>query len=141
MPSTTPMRYEILEHTADIGLRGFGSTVGSMMAAMALGVQEIAFDASGIRDLHAYELTASADDLEALLVNWINEVIYWNDAKHVAFARFDIRVENCHLVATGWGEPRNLSHSPRLVVKAATYHLLRVAEEGGGWIGELYLDI
>lgn len=110
----------------------------------AWGVQNIAFDAAAVQASEAYELAASGEDLEALMVNWLNEIIYWLDARQVAFARFEVLLSDGAgaVKATGWGEPREEGRHPSsLVVKAATYHLLRIGEIPEGWFTEVYLDI
>ena len=44
--------------------------------------------------------------------------------------------------AAAWGEPRDAARHPaRVIVKAVTYHQLRVAETPEGWVAEVYLDI
>ena len=132
----------MLEHTADIGVRAHGKTVEELFVNAASGVQFIAFDAEMVQPRDAFPLEAVGEDLEALLVNWINEVIYWFDARRIGFARFDVRVDKGRVAGRGFGEPRDPERHPaRLVVKAATYHLLRVSEQAGLWTAEVYLDI
>jgi SHS2 domain-containing protein len=136
-------RFEVLEHTADIGIRAFGETLGELFANAAWGVQDIAFDAGAIQPHTTFQLSAAGEDTESLLVNWLNEVIFYVDARHTGFSDFDVRFPSEGTVAaTAWGEKRDLrKHPARLVVKAATYHLLRVAERNDGWMAEVYLDI
>jgi SHS2 domain-containing protein len=44
--------------------------------------------------------------------------------------------------AVGMGEPRDpLRHRARLIVKAATYHQLKIERRSGLWVAEVYLDI
>jgi SHS2 domain-containing protein len=44
--------------------------------------------------------------------------------------------------AVGLGEPRDpLRHRARLIVKAVTYHQLKIERRGGMWVAEVYLDI
>jgi SHS2 domain-containing protein len=46
------------------------------------------------------------------------------------------------LIATAHAEPRNSQkHKPRLVVKAVTYHQLRILKEGSKWMAEVYVDV
>jgi SHS2 domain-containing protein len=40
------------------------------------------------------------------------------------------------------GEPRDAArHRARLIVKAVTYHQLKIERRGGVWAAEVYLDI
>lgn len=135
--------FEILEHTADIGLGVSGATAAELFASAATGLVSIAMETGAIEPRVAYALSASGEDWESLLVSWLNEIIYHLDGKRVALGRFEIeRINSREVIARGWGEPRDDErHRPRIVVKAATYHQLRVVEEAGGWRAEVYLDI
>jgi SHS2 domain-containing protein len=51
-------------------------------------------------------------------------------------------VDERSIRAVGSGEPRDPErHASKLVIKAATYHQLRVARDDGGWMAEVYVDI
>jgi SHS2 domain-containing protein len=135
--------YEVLEHTADIGIRAWGSSLAELFVNSAFAVQSIALDPRGVRPESCYALDASGEDEQALLVNWLNEIIYYLDARRVAFARFDDPSITANRIrAEAWGEPRDPErHPPRLVVKAATYHQLKLEHGQGRWMAEVFLDI
>jgi SHS2 domain-containing protein len=135
--------FEILEHTADIGFRAQAGTLQELFAESAAALVAIAMEPDYIADRLAYPLAASGIDRESLLVNWLNEVLYWVDGERVAFNRFEFQEFTPVLVrATGFGEPRDhLRHTPRLVVKGVTYHQLQVASDATGWSARVYLDI
>ena len=135
--------FEILDHTADIGLRAYGATLAEIFINSALGLESIALDADRVEPSKRYPLSATAQDTEALLVNWLNEIIYFIDGERVAFAGFDITdITERSVTAQGWGEPRDpIRHPARLVVKAATYHQLALARTAEGWTAEIFFDI
>ena len=139
---TTPV-FEILEHTADIGIRAFGSTLPELFENAALAVESIAFDLSGVEPRIACLVSATGDDRTSLFVNWLNEVIYQFDALQIAIARLHwLRFTDTAISARGWGEARDpRRHAPRMVVKAATYHQVSIRQVRGRWIAEVYLDI
>jgi SHS2 domain-containing protein len=103
----------------------------------------IAGDPATATPREEYPLAVKSDDRESLLVDWLNEVLYWFDGKRIAFR--DFRVTQFHetaIEAVGMGEPRDpLRHRARLIVKAVTYHLLKIEQRGGLWVAEVYLDI
>ena len=103
----------------------------------------IAFEPEGIRPAREYPLAASGQDYESLLVNWLSEVLYWVDGKQLAFSRFRVEaIEPARVSGVGVGEPRDPDrHRAKLIVKAVTYHQLRVAQDPQGWLAEVYLDI
>lgn len=132
-------RYESLEHTADTGFRAWGATLEELFGNAALALVHTAVDASSAEACEPYPVAATGDDLEEQFVNWLNEVLYWLDARRVAFARFEVQAPG---LGIGWGEPRDDDkHPPRLVVKAVTFHQLRIEQKTDGWVAEVFLDI
>jgi SHS2 domain-containing protein len=135
--------FELLEHTADVGFRVRGRALEELFAAAGEALQAIAFDTAAVEPRERYALSASGEDLESLLVNWLSEVLYWMDGRRVLIGRFEIlELTPERIAAEGWGEPWDPARHPaRTGVKAVTYHQLRVAREGEGWVAEVYLDI
>ena len=136
-------KFEILEHTADIGIRAWGGTLAELFENAALAVESVAVELEHVEPRIAYPIAAAGEDPESLLVNWLNEVVYYVDGRRVAMSRFHIdSLTETHVAGRGWGEPRDPErHPPRIVVKAATYHQLRIFHENDRWIAEVYLDI
>lgn len=135
--------FEILEHTADIGFRAWGATPAELFVHAALALESIAVDTSHVEERYVYPLAAGGEDYETLLVNWLNEVLYYVDGERVVMGRFQIdQISPERVSGKGWGEPRDpVRHAPRLVVKGVTYHQLSVKEEGGRWVAQVFLDI
>jgi SHS2 domain-containing protein len=78
-----------------------------------------------------------------LLVEWLNELIYCFDVRHILLSRFDIESLTCNeLKATCYGEDFDpLKHEIKIGVKAATYHMLTVDETNDGYRAQVILDI
>jgi SHS2 domain-containing protein len=136
-------RFEILEHTADIGIRAFGGSTAELFENAALAIQSIALAVDAVQPQNEYSLTASGSDPESLLVNWLNEIVYYLDGRRIAMSRIRVdSITESQVAGRGWGEPRDPKRHPaQLVVKAATYHQLSIREENGLWTAEVYLDI
>ncbi len=131
--------FEILEHPADIGFRAFGGNLAELFGNAALAMLSIADEPAAVSPRTEYPLRAEGGDYESLLVDWLSEVLFWFDARHVGFHRFEVtRIDPARLEATGFGEP---GHAAKLIVKAVTWHQLRVEKTAGGWVAEVYLDI
>lgn len=135
--------FDILEHPADIGFRAFGSSMADLYANAALAMLTIAGDPDAAEPRTEYPIAVESGDRESLMVDWLNEVLYWYDGKLIAFRDFRITgLTETRIEAVGRGEPRDPErHRARLIVKAVTYHQLRVFERDGQWIAEVYLDI
>jgi SHS2 domain-containing protein len=137
------MEFELLEHPADIGFRARGATVEELFANCARALVFIILDSSQIRPAQSVLLSADGSDYESLLVNWLNEVLYYVDGKRIALDTFEIlQLNDTRIECIATGEARDLQkHPPRLVVKAVTYHQLKVQRTEGGWIAEVYVDV
>jgi SHS2 domain-containing protein len=135
--------FEILEHPADIGFRAFGSTLAELFENAALALLSIAGEIQDVAARDEHHLEAAGMEYESLLVAWLNEVLYWFDGKRIAFRRFRVlEIAPERLTALGWGEPRDVArHRAKLIVKAVTWHQLRINRAGRGWAAEVYLDV
>ena len=135
--------YEVLEHTADVGLRIYGRTLPELFANAGLGLMALAIEPGPIEPRERLALDVSGADAEQLLVNWLSEILYFLDAEGWVICRFTI--QNCSLTAIsgeGWGERRDPAGRTRAVaVKAITYHQLSVRETSDGWEAVVYFDI
>ena len=135
--------FEILEHPADIGFRAFGDSLPELFARAAVAMLSIAGDPLAAEPRERYPLHVESADRESLLVDWLNEVLYWFDGKRIAFREFRVTgFQDTAIEATAIGEPRTAErHRSRLIVKAVTYHQLKIEQRDGLWTAEVYLDI
>jgi protein archease len=135
--------FEILEHPADIGFRAFGRTLPELFANAAVAMLSIACEMEDVTPRQEYRLAAAGGDYESLLVSWLSEVLYWFDGKRIAFREFRVtQLAPDTISAVARGEPRDASrHRAKLIVKAVTWHQLKIARTGDGWMAEVYLDI
>jgi SHS2 domain-containing protein len=136
------MNFEILEHTADIGFRAWGASWEELLNHASLALVSIAIELDDIEPRTAYPIAAQGEDPESLLVNWLNEVLYYVDGENVALSRFEIqRADNHTACGVGFGEPRATKHRAKLIVKGVTYHQLQVEQNAEGWSCQVFLDI
>jgi SHS2 domain-containing protein len=135
--------WEILEHPADIGLRARGAALAGLFENAATGMMEIAASPAGIQEREQRPIAAEAPDREALLVTFLDEILWLVDGQGWLPARVAVRdIGETAVTATAFGEPRDTSrHEMRLIIKAVTYHQLAVRQTGEGWEAEVYFDI
>lgn len=137
------MEYEILEHPADIGFRVTAPTIARLFEGAAGAMLSIAGEPANTSPAGEYPFEASGSDVESLLVNWLNELLYWMDGKRIAVSRVRVKtIDSQHAFAVALGEPHDRARHPtRIIVKAVTYHQLKVERTKDGWCAEVYLDI
>lgn len=94
-------------------------------------------------------LVVTAPDLEALLVAFLTELIYFFEAENFILTDFTCQslTEEGQLTLKGEAEGLNLPpQSPDdpyelgLIPKGVSYHLLTVAQKGEKWQGQFVLD-
>jgi SHS2 domain-containing protein len=135
--------FRVLEHTADIGLEVFGSSRGELFANAARALLHLVVDLDTIRPLRELIVKAEGSSSEALLVNWLSEILYLLDAEGWLFCDFTLEeLEENAIRATVRGERFDRGrHQAKLLVKAVTYHQLAVERTPQGWRARVYVDI
>lgn len=135
--------FQILEHTGEIGVLGQGTTLAQAFGQAAKAMFSFMVDLDTVQEREARQVEAEGHSREALLVAWINELIYLFDVEGLVFKRFHIgNMDDTHLNALCYGEKLDIErHKFTIVPKAATYHLLEVQEVAVGWRVQLILDI
>jgi SHS2 domain-containing protein len=135
--------FELLEHPADIGFRVYADSLAELFGECARALQFIILDPTNIQSNEAIQLSAEGSDYESLLVNWLNEILYYIDSRRLAFHSFEIlRLEETCIECTARGERRDpRKHPAKLAVKAVTYHQLRIAHAAEKWSADVYVDV
>ena len=125
--------FEIMEHTADIGIVAYGADLKQVFSHAAEGLFSLIVDLDTVREKSMRPVEASASDMEMLLASWLNELIYIFDTEYLIFKRFEItEITGEQLTANCYGEQVNhRRHELKRSVKAATYHKLRVEKDNG----------
>ncbi|MBI4303155.1 MAG: archease [Chloroflexi bacterium] len=124
-------RFELIEHTADIGLVAYGQSLAEAFANAAYGLFSIIAELETVKETESRMLELREADSEALLFEWLNRLIYLFDVETIIFKRFDITdFDGLSFKATCYGEKYDPArHEIKLGVKSATYHMLKVDKE------------
>lgn len=136
-------KFEIVEHTADVGVRAYGDSRAEAFANCALGMVSLMYDPGSVRREERARIEVRAPEEKALLVAWLSEILYLVEAEGWAFGEFVVE-EASGLEARGWGLGEPLDRDRHRVfgeVKAPTYHMLELAERGGRWEAQVIFDV
>ena len=126
--------YDLIEHTADIGVKAYGKTIAEAFEHAAKGMFDIITDNSEVESTGQYDIELKASDLEQLLVDFLSELLYLHSVNNIVFGFFklDIDETNKSLKGTFYGEKFNFSkHKVGAEIKAVTYHMLEVKKNRG----------
>jgi SHS2 domain-containing protein len=134
--------YEFLEHTADVGIGAAGDRLEEVFEAAAEGLAEL-LDARSEADGERRELLVEAPDRGALLVGWLDELLYLHETQGVAFAGFHVEeVSDDQVRASVAVAPAGDREREGVAIKAATFHDLEVRPlPDGSWRARVYLDV
>lgn len=138
----TSNHWEHFAHEADMGVRGHGATLAQAFEQAALAMTAVITDPERVEPREKISIECEAPDVELLLVDWLNAIVYEMATRKMLFSRFEVKIDGKRLNANAWGEKTDVArHSPAVEVKGATYTTLRVAEENGEWIAQTVVDV
>ena len=122
-------KYELIDHTADVGVKANGKNLSEAFENAAKGMFDIITDKSEIESVGQYNIELKAPNLEQLLVDFLSELLFLNSAKNLVFGFFKVELDDkkSSLSARVFGERYNISkHKIGSEIKAVTYHMLEV---------------
>ena len=136
-------RFELIDISGDAGIRAFGNNLEEIFLNAAAGMYSLITAPGNVTPQKSIEVAAEGESLEGLLVSWLNELIFHFDA--YGFIGKEIHIHELHdtlLSAAVTGEdfvPER--HGGGLLIKAATYHKLKIEKREDHWEAEVIFDI
>ena len=139
------MSFSAFGTAGDAGLRAEAGDPGELMAELALGFAALSSPEKA-NPVSRRSITLEAGGLPELAVKFLNELVFLADTAGFLPAQARAELDGAEgayvLRAELDGEDDAFSSRPRgLLVKAATYHKLKVERDGGLWRAEVVLDI
>lgn len=159
---------ELFDHTADLGLRVTAETLEGLFAEAGRGLLSIlVVNPQAVQPVLSRRIELAADDLQWLLFDWLNELLFTFDTEKLLLCQFEIELAGeIASDAAASGPSRSLGsekppsasawqlralcrgeacdpqrHAMDHEVKAITYHGLRVERTEHGWKAEVIVDI
>ena len=136
-------RCETFDHTADVGLAAEADTRAELFEALAEGLAEVICPRRRVAAAGRRELRVEAEDVEALAVDFLSEVLaVIQDERFLVAAVAVSEAGDTAVTARLAGEPYDPGrHELAAEVKAVTYHQLKIARRRGRWTGRVILDL
>lgn len=128
---------------ADLYVEGRGETLGEAFASVALAMFNTLSPLEGIKERETFTAEAEGHDMESLLFNIMDELLYINDTEGLMARSLEVEVdtEGFKAEATCRGERFDQGrHEPGIQVKAVTYHLMKIEELPEGWRVRMVFD-
>ena len=130
-------------HEADIGVRGTGQTSAQAFEQAAIALTAVITEPALVDCEVSIPVDCEAPDMELLLVDWLNALVFEMATRKMLFSRFHVELEGTSLHATACGESVDVDrHQPAAEVKGATYTQLEVCEDPSGqWHAQCVVDV
>lgn len=135
--------WEHFPHEADVGIRGYGSSLAAAFEQAALAMTAAITDVDGIVPSECVQIDCEAPQADLLLVEWLNALVYEMATRRMLFGRFVVAIEDSGLSGEAWGELLNVDrHRPAAEVKGVTYTALEVSRRADGqWLAQCVVDV
>ncbi len=136
-------RYELIEHTADLGIRVWGKDLNSLFLNASIGMYSLIADIKKVSPKQQFNIELKADDKDELLKDWLSELLYYFNVKSTLLSKFSIEyIDDKHIKSRVSGEKINEDkHILRHEIKAVTYHNLRIEEKNSLLTTEIIFDV
>lgn len=139
------MEYQLIDHTADFGLRVTAADLPSLFADAVHALFDVIAEVRAPATVAPETLTVqvSGDDWPDLMVNWLREALYqWTGEERLVRRAEILSMSAYTLTARLSCEPYDPArHAVLQEIKAVTYHQIRVAPVPEGWEARVIFDI
>ncbi|MGB0036469.1 MAG: archease [Candidatus Acidiferrales bacterium] len=143
------VRFEIIEHPADVGFLAYGRTLAELFENAALAMCSLACAPEKIEERVQCEILARGSDPEALLYSWLTEILAIADAKQLVFRRVAVtQIRESQGAAPA--EARGIAYGERFdrarhaagtYIKAVTLHQFTLERTPTGFRARVFLDL
>lgn len=141
------MPYKFLEDVAiaDVAFEATGKTLEELFESAGLAVTNtMVKDLESVKQKVSKNIQVKGDNVGMLLFNFLQEIIFYKDAKLLLFNKFKLDIDNKKwtLKAKAYGEKLNMKKHELLVdVKAVSLHNFKIEQTKGGWKADVILDV
>ena len=136
-------RFKVLDISGDVGIKAFGKSIDEAFINAAIGMYSFITNLDSIKEKKTINVSVGSPSLDGLLVSWLNELIFNFDAYGFIGKKIEIKqFSDNRMVATVTGEEFDPErHEGKLLIKAATYHKLRIEKIDDMWEIDVIFDI
>jgi len=142
------MKFKFLEDLAiaDVAFEAYGKNLAEAFANAALATFEVQADTKKVKPKVSKNVKIEAENKEALLFDWISELLYLRDVKSMLFSKFSVKIseksKRFFLKAKIYGEKIDRKkHQLKTEVKAVSYQMMEIEEKKGKCRVRVILDV
>ena len=121
------MKYEVLDHTADLMIKGYGRDLEECYAAVAYGMFDQTVDLRDVKPLESRHVEIDGMDEEDALYSILSELLFIENYDNLIMCQFSMKIDGLHISCDCSGEllDRSKMHV-RGEIKAVTFHMMEI---------------
>lgn len=131
--------YKILDHTADLKIEFSGENLEDFLNACSQGLSDYLYEKRGEKSSFTYKRTFDGTDKTEFIVSFLNELLYLMQQKRFIPSNILLKEEKGKYVVYFKGKKAN--SKPLSEIKAATFHNLKISEEGSILKAQITFDL
>ncbi|KAI6229046.1 Archease domain-containing protein [Aphelenchoides fujianensis] len=133
-PDIPEMKYEYLDHTADVQLHSWGDNLKEAIEQLVAAMYGYTvLDVKTVERVYSMDFEATGQDMPSLLYNLLDECLYNFNSEPFFIGRvvqlLALDEKNFTVKARAWGESLDLKsgkHAPGTEIKAITYSNMQI---------------
>ena len=136
-------RFEVLDHTADIGLIVYGESLKTLFENAGEGFFNLITDLERVKSRVERRVELGGESLERLMVDWLTELLFLHEVELLLLKEFSVEsvgVDGLRAVVKGERFDEG-THVIKTEVKAVTHHQIQVRQDQGGWRAQVIFDL
>jgi SHS2 domain-containing protein len=135
--------FKILDISGDAGLTAYGNTKEEVFINAARGMYSLITNPGPVLEKKVIHISVENQNPDGLLVSWLNELVFHFDAygfigKKIVVEHFSDNKIKAKISGEEFNPDR---HKGNLLIKAATYHKLRIEKKDNLWEIDVIFDI
>lgn len=124
-------KYRFFDVTADVGYWAYGENINTAFENGSTAMFEVITSTKDIEDNFSEEFSIDSEDLESLLYDYLEELLYRHEVNFRLYNKFQIKIkpstEGYHLDAHIEGDNINWDkYERRGEIKAITFHQMKI---------------
>uniref|UniRef100_A0A7V3N4Z8 Archease n=1 Tax=candidate division CPR3 bacterium TaxID=2268181 RepID=A0A7V3N4Z8_UNCC3 len=136
------MPYEILDHTADFGVRIYGKSLEELFKSGFEAIMNAMVEIKEKGEQKELLYTDKAETLEDLLVDFLSEVIFRTIVEGKIFTDCELKIDDTSINAKLFYEDYDPErHRLKKEIKSVTYHNLEIRKTAEGFETNLICDV
>lgn len=131
-------KYQFLEHPAELKIRSSGKNLPELFINSALGMMSYIYNDLPKKAGDFNKIEIQSQNLEALLIDWLSEILCLSDTNKRAYVYFKIIELTPNKIIAEVGSVKAEAQDD---IKAVTYHELAIIKKNDFWEATVVYDI